>query len=103
MFLKNKPSFHSLKKKNHITVKVISKNNLVVCHASSAEAALVDEYLMFWNKNIRYKSLYAYMKNNFHSVDHVFLSAYLKSKGYSSGYVEVSTGTKLKLWNKLVK
>ena len=100
--IKKSPASPSRSKK-HFTVKVMSQNNLVECHASSKETALVDEYLMFWNQNIHYKTLYSYIKKTQTTVDHVFLSAYLKSKGYSSGYVKVSTGKKLKLWNKLVK
>ena len=87
----------------HVGVKVMSKNNCVECHATSGEANKIDEYLMFWDKNIHYPTLRNYVKKTYSSVDHVFLSAYLKSKGYTSGYVKAPNGTKLKLWNKLVK
>lgn len=90
----------SFKKKKHTTVKVMSKNNIVECHASSKEAEKIDEFLMFWDKNIYYKSLYSYVKADFPTLDHVFVSAYLRSKGYSSSHVKLLNNKKIKLWNK---
>lgn len=81
----------------------MSKNNRVECHATSGEANKIDEYLMLWGENIHYPTLRKYVMKTYPTVDHVFLSAYLKSKGYTSSYIKISNGAKLKLWNKSVK
>lgn len=91
---------NNLNKPKHTTVKVMSKNNIVECHATFKEAQKIDEFLMFCNKNVYYKNLYSYVKADFPTLDHVFVSAYLKSKGYSSSFVKLQNNKRIKLWNK---
>jgi|SaaInlV_120m_DNA_4_1040238.scaffolds.fasta_scaffold105501_1 hypothetical protein len=92
-----------MKKKNFKpAIEIQSPNQKVECHVTKDYTKMIDFYLKN-NREISYSSLWRHLKMSYESVDHLSLSGYLKSKGYSKQSVLRADGVNVKLWLKSPK